>query len=297
MFCHNCGANWPDTTKFCGKCGTVLAAYPPPADEDGTVAVEPPIAEAPVLAPPVAAEPETESPVVEPIPTPEPVAPKEPRYIPTPKHPSRAIKPLSLAITLLMVFSMLLVLISGVKMLGTNVSEMGAITWGMDLFYNFDLEEELEDLEDTRRDISKELTLQEADMTKDQIESAETMEKQLKNIQDDNSITKLFLFGQYLIDEADDGVFHIDDIDGLKQFVSLKTVIYIVLAALYLLPLLFNLIGGLAKSGAMNIVAMLLTLMVQLLFATPFLLILITMVLYLAQIILCYILKHLKSTR
>jgi len=86
MFCHNCGAAWPDGTRFCGKCGTNLAGVPTPqvVDEDATVAVHraPVSQENTVYAPP-APEP-IPAPIPEPIPAPIPEPIPEPEPVPAP---------------------------------------------------------------------------------------------------------------------------------------------------------------------------------------------------------------------
>lgn len=219
---------------------------------------------------------------------PTPPAPKEPRYVPS-APPRRSAKtsrtPLTLTIPLLMVFSLVLILLSGITALSTNVSEMGAVKWTVDLFWDFDLTEALEDLDDTRQEIAD----KKADLTGAELEHAEDLDKELERIQKKNSLPKLIRFGQYLIDEEENIDFDVKSMDSVKKLVDMKVLVYILLIVLCLLPMVFNLMGGLTRSTTWNIVAMLLALLAQLLLSTPVLLIILTMVVCLGQVILCSI--------
>lgn len=274
MFCFHCGASLPDGTKLCEACGTDLSCTLSAANA---------------------------APAQEPA---DPIVPKESPVIPpakkAAKEPTRFVKSLQIAITVTMILSMLLILASGAIMLSTNVTEMGIVTWSMDTFLDLDLQEELDDLSETRRDLKTKYNNEFSTLTKAQRSDLKKMISEIEDVQKDNTVLKLVRFLDYLVTEAgeaaeaDTQLFSIDT-EGLQNFQQTKILLFVLIGLMYLLPLLFALLGGLLKNTGLTITAMILTLLVQMITGVmiPFV---ISLVVYLLQILFCKLLKKVKAT-
>ena len=309
MFCHNCGAPWPDGTKFCGKCGTVLTGDTPQQmpDEDATVAVN----RVPVPSDPVVPVPE---PAVEPAdeidktvkvsnpvparPQPAPVQYQQQYYQAAPKppkNPNRLAKPLSVMIVITMLISLALLGWSGYTMLETNVTDMGVITWSLDTLGIVDLEDEIDKLDRISRKMDKALKDEDSQMKEGSRKYVKELSRNIENLQTENSISDLIDFAKYLSDSAEDLKEHVDiKTEAFAPLIQAESLLYIVIVALYFLPALFALLGGLLKNTGLTVTALILTLLVQLLFSTHSLL-LFSLGVYALQILMCVILRKSKK--
>ena len=283
MFCFHCGTNCPDGTAFCEKCGTDLRCTLSPA----TAAV-----------PESAPAPESSSPIV---PKEAPVIPSDSGEIPAKKarkSPVRFKKPLQISITVTMILSILLVLVSGVIMLSTNVTEMGIVNWGMDTFLDLDLQEELDDLNETRRELKTKYNNEFATLTKAQRNDLKKMINEIEDVQKDSTLLKLIRFLDYLVAEAgepaeESPLFSVSN-EYLQNFSQTKTILFVVIGLLYLLPVLFALLGGLLKNTGLTVTALILTVLVQALSGTVIPLV-VSLVVYLVQILFCKLLKKVNA--
>lgn len=269
MFCFHCGASLPEGTKLCEQCGTDLS------DTKASAPIVP--EEAPAIPP-----------VKEDIPVKK-----------ASEGPAGFGKPLRIAITVTMILSLLLILASGLIMLGTNVTEMGIVTWSMDTFLELDLQEELDGLSEARRSLKTKYNNEFSTLSKTQHSDLKEMIAQIETVQEDNSVLKLIRFLDYLVgqseksDDADEQLYSIDT-GNLQDFRQTKIILFVVMGLAYLLPLLFALLAGLLKKTGLTVTALILTCLVQVITGAMILFV-ISLAVYLLQILFCGLLKTVKA--
>ena len=306
MFCHNCGADWPEGTRFCGKCGTVLKQsepIPAPIPESIPEPIPEPVPE-PVPAPAPAPAPE---PIPKTVPTPtciysvEPPKPEKPK-----KDPKRFIKPLSVLIAITMALSLVLIAASGLKMLTTNITDMGVITWTLDTFGILDLEDEMDKLQQARLEMEEGLREHADALSAADQKANRKMIERLEEYEKENTIPDTINFFDYLVKqsgklEETQGAEEFVESQGfeielgmLEQYGTLKTVLIAVLISLYALPALFALLAGLLKNGGLTVTAFIFTAIAQVIFSA-FGLLALGLVIYALQFVMCKLLKKIKT--
>jgi len=317
MFCNQCGANLPEGTAFCSKCGSAQNVVPQtipveddwdktqrvrsapkqnlnPAPQPAAPAWEPaPQPAAPVWEPAPQPAPE---PVWEPAPQPAP----QPAWNPQPQpvnydwnppqyQPAAPKKKSSLPILITGLLSVVLIIFSAVAPLATNLLEIPVMS-SLPEEEMAELENSLEELKTDWEDNQGSIELAKEEMTAAQIKSFENMVEKVEDLLDDPTILKLNVAADALIameEDFDEDEEFLEDLSSIKELKeNLIPILMGVCLGAFALPFLFALLGALLKNTALTVIAMVLTLPVQWALSGV-LYIVLSGIVYIVQIVLC----------
>lgn len=282
MNCPNCGGPIPEGATFCGYCGTTVQPQQPPYQQ-------PQYRQQPPQQPYPPQYQQPYQPAYQQPPYQQPqYQPPVPRVTLTRKEfLARATGPVKtkstlVLVTMLIAIALLLVSlilpiagpITGIPVLSTAVALAGE-----------DMNELMELLRDEVDMLEEDLETSGEYMEDDELEAAEKLIDDLKVLSKSPSLLNTLKLTSTL---RDDCLEYFDESDA-EVFEKLPMVVGIViasLAAMFALPLLFTLLGGLKKSAGWTVAAMILSLGPQMLLSSVFIG-LGTLAVFIVQIVLC----------
>ena len=272
MFCQKCGAQVPDGFAFCSQCGSqVTAAQPQPVYQAQPVYQQPQYAYPPQ--PPV--QPPRQA-----------VTPKKKKAFLREEAPAGCRRN-SLITTIVSIVCILLMVAGVVSALVHPFYEVPAMDLVLDLA-DADADDLMEELEEEYEDAKVEYELTRDSYVLGEQQALDLMLETMEKLVDSFSVANM-LGAVSMIEEAAQYAPHLLDEDIFEDAEIIRqalVAVIVVLAALYLLPLLFTLLGGLKKSSGLTIAGLVLVLLPQLCLGGG-LLTLASLVLGIVQVVLC----------
>lgn len=265
MFCQKCGAQLPDGFGFCSACGSKVEAAQPQ------------------YRPQYQLQPQYPYP---PQPQYQPVTPVKKKVFLAEKASAKC-KRTAMLTTVICIVSILLMVAGVVSAVMGPVFEVPFLALGVNLA-EVDPDEIVEELEEALEDTGAEYELQRDLCTVYEQQAMDAMLEGMETLVDNVSVVNM-LNAVNACEEAYDYAPHLMDDDFQEEAVLIKQVlvgIIVACAALYLLPLLFTLLGGLKKSIGFTVAGLVLVLVPQLCLG-GWLLTLASLVLGVVQAVLC----------
>jgi len=260
MFCPQCGFQLPDDSAVCSSCGHQLRASAPEQSAPKPVEKQPP------------------------------ASPKGPAVLPASRMKGGLI-----LVTLAL--SLILVVVSVVLPLTNDFAEIPFMRLVIKVADGEeDLDELRDDLEYAVNRFEDELEFYEDEMDSDEEELAERFLESMEELSDKFSLLnfrRLVRTMEDIAEELDsyDALFY--DLDDIEDIIPVINVIFRVVIGIFALPLVFTLLGGLRKSMGWTITALVFLVIPQVVLC-GFLWVVLSMVVYITQAVLCRKLKKAK---
>lgn len=271
MFCPNCGANLPEGTTFCGNCGAPQnAQQPQQAPQQPAYQPQPSYQPQPMYQMPP--QPVYRAPL--------PVSKKE--YLA--KHADEGTKGKAKLVNITLILSILLILASIFVPLATPFFDIPVMSTMLTIA-EADADELTEELEGSLKELKAEYKYQKEFMEKDERKAAEAVMDSAEKLLDNFSVLNFTSFVSVAKTEGE-GYMDDADIEEMEQIAQIMYIVIGVLAAAFLLPLLFAILGGVNKSTGLTVTALVFTVLSQLTLC-GILFVVLSLVIFIAQAVLC----------
>lgn len=290
MFCPNCGTNLPDGSAICTGCGYQLSRSQQSAPQQSAPRQAAP--QQPQYQQPAYQQPQYRQPVYQqPAPQPayrQPAAPVIPAPISKKEYLSskapESVKKMAGVVTITFILSLVLVIVSAVAPLAMNFFDIPAMSFMMTMA-DADPDELVEELEDAYGEAEYKYEIQKSTMDKDEKEAAKKVLDSMDKLLDNFSLLNFNALVSTMESVGDD---YLDssDMDDIEEVSDIMNIVIVGVIAFFILPLLFTVLGGLNKSTALTVTALVFTVISQLIFS-GILWVLLSFVVFIVQAVQC----------
>jgi hypothetical protein len=181
------------------------------------------------------------------------------------------------------ILSLILLIASAIIPITTNMPDIPIVSWALgdeatDTFK--DIDESIDELEEFRD--NDEFTSKQKRAFDNVLEKAEKLDDSFSLLNIRNFISSAKAFGEEL-EEATDIDSDLETIDEIESYIN---IIILVVLGLFVLPLIFTLLGGLLKSKGLTITALVLVILPQLALS-GILFVILSLIIYITQAVFC----------